>query len=83
MPTTVLLAVLIGLAVIGYWMGRQRSAAVAGGRPQALHSRPGYYGFYVALWCAVPSILFAVLLILFSGVVIDWLVVGDLPDLVR
>ena len=79
MPTAVLLAVLIGLAIIGYWMGRRRSTVLAGGAPRALHSRPGYYGLYVAVWCAIPSILFAILWILFSGFVIDWMVVGALP----
>lgn len=80
MPTAVLLAVLFVLAIFGYWLGRRRSTALSGGVPQSLHSRPGYYGLYVATWCAIPSILFAILWLLFSGTVIDGLVVGELPQ---
>jgi phosphate transport system permease protein len=54
--SAVLIAVL-GLSLIGYFMGRSRSVAVAGGDLRRLHSLPNYHGFYVALWCGLPSLL--------------------------
>jgi phosphate transport system permease protein len=56
----VLIAVL-GLSLIGYFMGRSRSVAVAGGDLRQLHSLPNYHGFYVALWCGLPSLLVALI----------------------
>jgi phosphate transport system permease protein len=51
-----LLLVVVGLALLGYYVGRQRAvgAAVAAG-PRSFHSLPGYHGGYVALWCALPD----------------------------
>jgi phosphate transport system permease protein len=46
------LAVLI---VTGYLFGRAR--AVAAGRKQHLHSRPSYYGAFVAIWILTPMAL--------------------------
>ena len=58
--TAVLIAVL-GLSLIGYFMGRSRSVAVAGGNLRRLHSLPNYHGFYVALLCGLPSLLVALI----------------------
>ena len=58
--SAVLIAVL-GLSLIGYFMGRSRSVAVAGGNLRRLHSLPNYHGFYVALWCGLPSLLVALI----------------------
>ena len=58
--SAVLIAVL-GLSLIGYFMGRGRSVSVAGGDLRRLHSLPNYHGFYVALWCGLPSLLVALI----------------------
>jgi phosphate transport system permease protein len=58
--SAVLIAVL-GLSLIGYFMGRSRSVSVAGGNLRRLHSLPNYHGFYVALWCGLPSLLVALI----------------------
>ena len=54
-PLITLLLILFSLA---YWLGRRRALALekkSGTR--CLHSRPGYHGILVALWCAVPAVL--------------------------
>jgi len=56
--SAVLIAV-IGLCLIGFFMGRARSVAKAGGDLRKLHSLPNYHGFYVALWCGLPALLVA------------------------
>ncbi len=62
MTSSTLLFVVAGLALFGYYLGRQRAvaAAIAVG-PRNFHSLPGYHGGYVALWCALPAV--AVLLV--------------------
>lgn len=52
----------LALGVIAWLAARSRAwafrkEALAGGT--ALHSLPGYHGWYVALWAAVPAVLFA------------------------
>jgi len=56
--TAVLIAV-VGLSLIGFFMGRARAVAKAGGELRKLHSLPNYHGFYVALWCGLPALLLA------------------------
>jgi phosphate transport system permease protein len=56
--SAVLIAVL-GLCLIGFFMGRARAVSKARGDLRRLHSLPNYHGFYVALWCGLPSLLVA------------------------
>jgi phosphate transport system permease protein len=55
--SSTLLILLVGLALLAYFAGRQRAvrSAVAAG-PRSFHSLPGYHGGYVALWCALPAL---------------------------
>ena len=81
MHATTLLIVLLGLVALAYHVGRKRAVASAGGaaRINTLHSLPSYYGFYAALWAAVPALL---LLALWSGIqdsVVTALVQSQLP----
>ena len=81
MPTSTLLFVVVGLALLGYYVGRQRavSAAIAAG-PRSFHSLPGYHGGYVALWCALPALT---LLVLWQVLEPAWLrssVLDSLPE---
>ncbi|MBF7682694.1 phosphate ABC transporter permease subunit PstC [Acinetobacter sp. B5B] len=54
-----LLGVLLAVVAIGYQFGLKKSRHIAGqgNNSATLHSRPGYYGALVALWCGVPAIL--------------------------
>jgi phosphate transport system permease protein len=60
MTNWMLVAVLLGVMAIAYQLGlaRSRTMAKAGDtRRAAMHSRPGYYGALVALWCGLPAFL--------------------------
>jgi phosphate transport system permease protein len=46
-----------------FFAARRKALAAAGGKSVNLHSLPGYYGGYVALWVGVP----AALLVLFAA----------------
>jgi phosphate transport system permease protein len=78
----VLIAILL-LSCVGYAFGRARSIRAAGGRIRDLHSLPGYYGFYVALWCGIPALLAMGLWLVAGDPLIMNLVVAKLPPEVR
>jgi phosphate transport system permease protein len=79
--SSTLLFVVVGLALLGYYVARQRaiSAAVAAG-PRRVHSLPGYHGGYVALWCALPALTLLVLWQVFEPVWLRSSVLGSLPE---
>ena len=55
MQLTILLIAILALAVIGLYFGRRRALRSAGSNLGKLHSMPSYHGWYVALWCGIPS----------------------------
>ena len=49
---------ILGLGLVAWLSGRARAAAFSGpGKPRP-HSLPGQHGWYVALWAALPALLF-------------------------
>ncbi len=69
MHASTLLIVLLALVALAYQGGRQRAVASAGGaaRINTLHSLPSYYGFYAALWAAVPALLLMIAVVRYPG----------------
>ena len=80
MPTLWIFALLMGLAALGYLMGRQRALASAGGDARRLHSRPAYYGYSVALSAFVPALAVLLIWLLAQPVLIDRSVSQLLPQ---
>lgn len=80
MPLNFLLLVLLGLSLVGYFAGRARALTRSRGRIATLHSLPGHYGTYVALWCGLPSLVLIAAWLLFEPRLIEWFVVGSLPN---
>ena len=78
-----LIVVLLALSVVGFHFGRRRAFAVSGGRSRALHSRPGYYGTYAALWCALPALAIFAAWLLVQPAVIENMVIAALPEAMR
>ena len=65
------------LALAAFAAGRQRAlAASAGAR---LHSLPGYYGWYAALWCGLPGLAIALAWALFASSALDHLTLASTP----
>jgi len=77
---TVFTVILLGLAVTGFFMGRNRAAALAGHQPPALHSRPVYHGWYVALACGLPAIALWIVALAVGDQLIASSVVASLPQ---
>ena len=49
-------AVIVLIAIVAYFLASRRAMAIAGGRSSELHSRPGYYASYAALMAAGPAL---------------------------
>lgn len=81
MQSSVLLFVLLGVMALAYRFGYKRAVSVAGGveRIKTLHSLPGYYGFYAALWAGLPALLLLGFWVGFQDTVVTGLVAAALP----
>lgn len=82
MSTVQLSVLVIGLAVLFFWLGRWRAhqLAMAHGGLRHLHSRPDYYGLLAALWVGVPALLVLVAWWLLEDRVIAQVVLATLPE---
>ena len=67
------------LCAYGYYLGRGRALATAGGRSSTLHSRPHYYGFFVAIWCGLPALMIAAVWLVLEPVFAEWALKANLP----
>ncbi|MEN8197170.1 MAG: phosphate ABC transporter permease subunit PstC [Pseudomonadota bacterium] len=90
MQIAILLAVLVLLTAAGFILGRRRAVSFAvaaparpveGGsaEPEKLHSLPGYYGYYVAIWCGIPGLVIFVIWLVLQPAVLDILTLASLP----
>ncbi len=80
MQTFILTFVILFLTLIGFILGKRRSVKISNGGVNKLHSLPGYYGLYVAMWCSIPAVIFLALWLSFENSIITTLIVSDLPD---
>lgn len=82
MQPLTLFTTLVAIFVLAFVVGRGRamlqSQAIGGAR--YLASLPFFYGMMTALWCALPCLLILGLWQLFDARLIQWLVIGQLPD---
>ena len=75
--------VLIALVIMtaaGFYLGRSRSLVSVGGNAQHLHSRPHYHGYFVALWCGIPTLLVLFVWTAFQTSIIEALVYANLAS---
>mgnify|MGYP000913352718 CR=1 FL=1 len=91
MPSFAIIAMILGLGIVGWLVGRARArllgrvmadgAAPASGaiapRRSPLHSLPQYHGWYVALWTVVPALLFLSLWGAVSPALVEQAVLAD------
>ncbi|MDX1515243.1 MAG: phosphate ABC transporter permease subunit PstC [Woeseiaceae bacterium] len=85
MQTTTLLLLLTATAIAAFFVGRNRSLVVAGGRSQmrTLHSLPGYYGYFMAIWSLLPALAVMLAWVLLDDRVIVASIVSGLPETTR
>lgn len=82
MQSTTLILLLGAIAFAAFYIGRSRSVALVGGPRYGtlLHSLPGYYGYFTAMWCLLPALAVLLLWVLAEPRIIVALVVGGLPE---
>ncbi|MDA1063522.1 MAG: phosphate ABC transporter permease subunit PstC [Proteobacteria bacterium] len=81
MQGNTLILILATTSVVAFFMGRARSLKLVSG-PQLrgkLHSLPGYYGYFTAIWCLLPALLVLSLWFSLESRVIIALLVKQLP----
>ena len=83
MSLSLLFLVLLLLSVGGYFLGRTAAATARTRAARPLHSLPSFYGWYVLLWCGVPSGVLYVAWIGLEGPIVELLVARSLPDALR
>ncbi|WP_445116116.1 phosphate ABC transporter permease subunit PstC [Acinetobacter sp. WZC-1] len=76
-----LIGVLLALVAIAYQIGLRKSRSLAGKghNSAALHSRPGYYGALVALWCGIPAFLILMVWNLVEPNILKQLILNHVP----
>ncbi|OTG83590.1 phosphate ABC transporter permease subunit PstC [Acinetobacter sp. ANC 4648] len=76
-----LIGVLLALVAIAYQIGLRKSRSLAGkgNNSATLHSRPGYYGALVALWCGIPAFLILMIWNLVEPNVLQYLILQNVP----
>ncbi|WP_105382013.1 phosphate ABC transporter permease subunit PstC [Neorhizobium alkalisoli] len=83
MSTSLILLIVAMVGLAGYVIGARRSLAVGGGLSSKLHSRPGYYGSFVAVWAIVPAVFVLFIWLVASPTYISSSIRGAFPDEVK
>ena len=85
MQGTTIVLILAALSAAAFYLGRGRSLALVGGPSQGsnLHSLPGYYGYFTAIWCLLPALALMLLWVMLESRVIVAMVVSELPQAQR
>lgn len=78
---TTLFLTLLAISGMAFYFGRARSFVVAGGPRKIvqLHSLPGYYGYYAAIWALLPALALILSWIMIEPRIIVALVIDRLP----
>ncbi len=81
MNASTLLLIVGLLSVAGFMLGRRRAFSVADahGGVRSLHSLPGHYGLYTAIWVGLPALLLLLLWKSVEPTILTELVARDLP----
>ena len=76
-----LLGVLLALIAVAYQLGLKKSRQLAGkgNSSVSLHSRPGYYGALVAMWCGMPAFLILAIWNLLQPTLLQQAVFNQVP----
>ncbi len=79
MTVTVIVGLVLALGMASFFVGRGRALVAAGGSASSLHSLPGYYGWYAALWTGLPGLAVVILWTLGASWALDQLTLASVP----
>jgi phosphate transport system permease protein len=77
------LTLLLVLATIAFYLGRSRALRVVDGNTVLLHSRPGHYGWWVALLSVGPALMVWCVWRVLDGWILERIVASRLGDELR
>ncbi|MCC0028910.1 MAG: phosphate ABC transporter permease subunit PstC [Brucellaceae bacterium] len=80
MTPGILALIVLALMIIGFFVGRQRSLALAEREGAHLHSLPGYYGQTVALFAGVPAFILLGAWLFLQPLLLENQVSAQIPD---
>lgn len=80
MPVIWILTLILVFSIIGFFLGRARAMASAGGDMRSLHSLPSYYGYNSALFLAVPSLILLAVWLILQPIYIESRISNLLPE---
>ncbi|OWU83600.1 ABC transporter permease [Oceanicola sp. 22II-s10i] len=80
MSASIIVLIVLALAAVGFFVGRARALATAGGEIRRLHSLPGYYGYNVLIWTVVPALLVLILWLVAQPMLIENRVKSMIPE---
>ena len=83
LSTSVIILGLIVAALLAFGVGVSRANAMAKKGDAQLHSRPGYYGTYLALWTLLPALIVTLIWTAAEPTVIRHFVGKSLPENVQ
>jgi phosphate transport system permease protein len=83
MSTSIILLILAIIGIAGYLAGARRANTIAKGVLARLHSRPGYYGSFVALWALLPALAILVVWLIASPLYINSAVRSGFPEEIK
>ena len=79
MPAFWLFLLILGLGVVGYFVGRQRVLASAGGDMAKMHSLPTYYGSHILILTIVPAVVLLFFWVVLQPILISNSVANGIP----
>ncbi len=85
MQISTLILLLTAILIAAFWLGRRKVLMNVGGmqKIRKLHSLPGYYGYYTAIWCGIPGLsLLGFWFMMNDALIIQW-VISQLPGHLR
>jgi phosphate transport system permease protein len=80
MSTPLILLILAIIAIVSYAIGTRHALAIAGGLSSKLHSRPGYYGTFVAICAVLPAAIILVAWLIASPLYVNSVVRAGFPE---
>lgn len=79
MSLSLLLTLVLVAAVPVFILGLFKARALGRDNPRLLHSRPGYYAGYVAIWSVLPAVFFVLVWSTAAPIAINSMIRGELP----
>ncbi len=82
MQISTLTLIVLAASAGAFHLGKRRALSLAAGQggPRSLHSMPGFYGAWTALWAAVPALVVLVSWVFLEPLILRALLVSSLPQ---